>query len=155
MVDIIQERSEEIQIPEWLPIVPLNNAVLFPGATAPIAITSEEAVRAVELAAKGNRLFATSSIRHEPSKKDRKTFDHLYRIGTVALILRMMRGAEQATQLVVRGLHKIRILDFKIQNGIPWAQIEVVEEKNEKSTAIEALTRQVAEQAELLIQKAP
>lgn len=155
MVDIVQERSEEIQIPEWLPVVPLNNAVLFPGATAPIAITSEEAIRSVELAAKGNRLFATSSIQREPTKKDRKTLDHLYRVGTVALILRMMRGAEQATQLVVRGLHKIRILAYKTQNGIPWAQIEVVEEKNEKSTAIEALSRQVAEQAEMLIQKAP
>ncbi|MFB3789500.1 MAG: endopeptidase La, partial [bacterium] len=155
MVDIVQERSEEIQIPEWLPVVPLNNAVLFPGATAPIAITSEEAIRSVELAAKGNRLFATSSIRREPAKKDRKTLDHLYRVGTVALILRMMRGAEQATQLVVRGLHKIRILAYKNKNGIHWAQIEVVEEKNEKSIAIEALSRQVAEQAELLIQKAP
>ncbi|MBN2327703.1 MAG: endopeptidase La [Candidatus Omnitrophica bacterium] len=155
MTENFEERSDEMKIPKWLPIVPLNNAVLFPGATAPIAITNADAIRSVETAAKGSRLFAAISIRRDPNQSERKKYKHLYKIGTVALILRMMHGAEDVTQLVVRGLHKIRILSIKSENKIFWAQVEVIEEKAEESSTIEALSRQVAEQAELLIQKAP
>ncbi|MGC9326973.1 MAG: endopeptidase La [Candidatus Hinthialibacter sp.] len=155
MTENFEERSDELKIPEWLPIVPLNNAVLFPGATAPIAITNADAIRSVETAAKGSRLFAAVSIRRDPSSHDRKQYKHLYKIGTVALILRMMHGAEDVTQLVVRGLQKIRIRSIKSKNKIFWAQVEVIEEKPEEGSTIEALSRQVAEQAELLIQKAP
>ncbi len=155
MSDNIEEKSDEISIPEWLPIVPLNNAVLFPGATAPIAITNADAVRSVESAAKGSRLFAAISIKKDPTPAQRKKYKHLYSIGTVALILRMMHGAEDVTQLVVRGLHKIRILGIKQKDGIYLARVENIEEKPKESATIEALTRQVAEQAEMLIQKAP
>lgn len=155
MTENIEERSDEMSVPEWLPIVPLNNAVLFPGATAPIAITNADAIRSVEGAAKGSRLFAAIGIRRDPSSEDRKKYRHLYGIGTVALILRMMHGAEDVTQLVVRGLHKVRIHEIKYKKKIFWAKVETILEKTEEGATVEALTRQVAEQAELLIQKAP
>lgn len=152
---VVEEKKDEFQIPQWLPVVPLNNAVLFPGATAPIAVTSEDSIRSVEYAAKGNRMFVAVSIRKEPTKEERKSFNHLYQIGTVALILRMMRGVEQVTQLVVRGLIKVRILSIRKEDRIFMANIETIEEKAETNNTIEALVRQIAEQAELLIQKSP
>jgi ATP-dependent Lon protease len=156
MADIIvEEKKDDLQIPDWLPIVPLNNAVLFPGATAPIAVTSEDSIRSVEMSAKGNRMFAAVSIRKDISTDERKKFKHLYKIGTAALILRMMRGAEQVTQLVVRGLTKVRIVSVRKQGNVFMAKIEPVEEKSQDNNTIEALTRQIAEQAEILIQKSP
>lgn len=155
MTENLEERSDEMKVPEWLPIVPLNNAVLFPGATAPIAITNSDAIRSVETAAKGSRLFAAISIRRDQTPEERKKYKHLYDMGTVALILRMMHGAEDVTQLVVRGLHKMRIHEIKSESNVFWARVELIEEKSEEGPTIEALTRQVVEQAELLIQKAP
>ncbi len=155
MTENIEEHSDDMKIPEWMPIVPLNNAVLFPGATAPIAITNSDAIRSVESAAKSSRLFAAISIRKEPTQEDRKNYKHLYGVGTVALILRLMHGAEDVTQLVVRGLHKIRILETKKEKNIFLARVEVIEEKIQEGATVEAMIRQVAERAEMLIQKAP
>ena len=152
MVEFAQARTEDIPTPEWLPIVPLNNSVLFPGATAPIAISSEEANAAIEIAARGNRLFAAIAIK---DSEESPTYDNLYRIGTIAFILRMMRGADDVTQLVVRGIRKVRILDIKPKESIPWAQVEPIKEEKENSDTIEALMRQIAEKTELLIQKVP
>ncbi len=155
MTELIQEKSDDIQqIPQWLPVVPLNNAILFPGAAAPIAVSSDEASRAIEMAAKSNRLFAAIALKSENKKKN-KRFDHFYRIGTAAMILRMMRGSEETTQLVARGTHKIKVLAFREREGIPWAKVEIVEEKKVSSKEIDALTRQVAQMAETLIQRAP
>ena len=146
-------RQDEIQIPDWLPIVPLHNSVLFPGATAPIAVSSEDASRAIETSAKSNRLFAAVAIKNDEEEAESPA--DLYRIGTAAFILRMMRGAEEMTQLVARGLHKIRIKETKQRKGITWARIEVLYEETEMNNEIEALSRQVAQVAEDLIQKAP
>lgn len=149
-----KEKHDELVIPEWLPVVPLNNAVLFPGATAPIAVNNDEANRSVEAAAKGNRLFVAIAVK-DTVPEEELAFEHYYRIGTVAFIIRLMRGGEDSMQLVVRGIQKIRVLDFEMRSEIPYARIESVIEKKETSNQIEALMRQVAEQAELLIQKAP
>ncbi len=155
MTDIISGKSEEHKIPDWLPIVPLHNAVLFPGATAPITVTNRDAVRAVETASTGERIFAAISISREPDKSDKANYDYLYRTGTVALILRMIHEEGQGTQLVVQGLHKIRIERFKVTDKVPYAKVKVVREPLESTPNIQALTRRVTEKAEELIQKAP
>ncbi len=154
MSQVMQEKTDDVQIPEWLPVVPLNNALLFPGAAAPLAVTSEDAINAIELAAKSNRLFAAVAIKKEP-KKSSRSFQHLYEVGTVAQILRMMRGAEEMTQVVVRGVVKVRLLSIRQREGLPWAKVEVIEEEKESSKQIEAVMHQVAETAEMLIQRAP
>ncbi|MEW6235381.1 MAG: endopeptidase La [Candidatus Omnitrophota bacterium] len=154
MTEIVQEKIEEAKIPDWLPLVMLNNALLFPGAAAPIAVSSDEATRAIEIAAKSNRLFAAVAIREEP-KKNTRSYNHLYKVGSVGLILRMMRGAQDVTQLVARGLQKIRILSIQNRDGVPWAKVKTIEEDKQSSKKIDALTRQVAQMAEMLIQRAP
>ncbi|MDX9755645.1 MAG: LON peptidase substrate-binding domain-containing protein, partial [bacterium] len=117
MADFMQTKTEDIPTPEWLPVVCLNNAVLFPGATAPIAVTSEDANQAIEIAVRGNRLFAAVAIR-EP-EEDFDNYSHLYSVGTIAFVMRMMRGAEDMTQLVVRGVRKRNILELEIRDDVP------------------------------------
>ncbi|MDP8245776.1 MAG: endopeptidase La [Candidatus Hinthialibacter antarcticus] len=157
MNDIIEEKpdkQEAIQIPEWLPAVPLHNAVLFPGATAPIAISSEEAVQAIELAAKGNRLFAAVTSKADDTDPV-ESINEIYRIGTAAFIIRMMRGPEDVTQLVTRGVSKVKIHSLSMRDGIPWVKVSVIPEAVERSSAIEALMRQLAEREEELIRNSP
>lgn len=157
MNDIIEEKpdkQEAIKIPEWLPAVPLHNAVLFPGATAPIAISSEEAVQAVELAAKGNRLFAAVTSKADDTDPV-ESINEIYRVGTAAFIIRMMRGPEDVTQLVTRGVSKIKIHSLSMRDGIPWVKVSVIPEDIENSSAIEALMRQLADREEELIRNSP
>ncbi|MGI6454059.1 MAG: endopeptidase La [bacterium] len=147
--------KEEIIIPDWLPVVPLSNNVLFPGATAPLAVKSDDANQSVEVAAKGKRLFAAVAVKNDQADEEERTFHDYYKVGTASFIIRMMRGSDDMTQLVVRGIQKIQIHEFKYDNDVLLAQIEPIQESFEKSNQIEALMRQVSEQAEVLIQKAP
>ena len=157
MNDIIEEKPEKqeaIHIPDWLPAVPLHNAVLFPGATAPIAISSEEAVQAIELAAKGNRLFAAVTSKEDDTDPV-ESINEIYRTGTAAFIIRMMRGPEDVTQLVTRGVAKIKILSLSMRDGIPWVKISVIPEGYDRTSSIEALMRELAEREEELIRNSP
>ncbi len=157
MNDIIKEKSEKqeaIQIPDWLPAVPLHNAVLFPGATAPIAISSEEAVQAIELAAKGNRLFAAVTSKADDTDPI-ESINEIYRTATAAFIIRMMRGPEEVTQLVTRGVSKIKIQSLSMRDGIPWVKVKVIPEAVERNSKIEAIMRQLADREEELIRSAP
>ncbi|RJP19967.1 MAG: endopeptidase La [Candidatus Omnitrophota bacterium] len=151
-----QVKQDELEVPRWLPVVPLNNSVLFPGATVPIAVSNEETTKAVEIAIQGARFFVAVAIQRERTDADR-SFDHLFHTGTAAFILRMMRGGENITQLVIRGMHKLRIKQFEERDGVPWAEVEVIPEEEEggQSRTIQALMRQISEKAETLIQKSP
>ncbi|MBI1387604.1 MAG: endopeptidase La [bacterium] len=157
MNEILEEKplkSEAITIPEWLPAVPLHNAVLFPGATAPIAVSSENAAQAVELAAKGNRLFAAVTTKSDDPDEP-LSLKNVYRTGTAAFIIRMMRGPEEVTQLVTRGVNKVRITSVRHRNGIPWARVQVIPEEFNRTSTVEALMRQLADMEEQLIKKSP
>ncbi|MBZ0258164.1 endopeptidase La [bacterium] len=157
MNDIIEEKPEKqeaIHIPDWLPAVPLHNAVLFPGATAPIAISSEEAVQAIELAAKGNRLFAAVTSKEDDTDPV-ESINEIYRTGTAAFIIRMMRGPEDVTQLVTRGVSKVKIHSMSMRDGIPWVKVSVIPESYDRTSSIEALMRELAEREEELIRNSP
>ena len=147
--------KEEIIIPDWLPVVPLSNNVLFPGATAPLAVKSDDANQSVEVAAKGKRLFAAVAVKNDQADEEERTFHDYYKVGTASFIIRMMRGSDDMTQLVVAASRKFRYTNLKYDNDVLLAQIEPIQESFEKSNQIEALMRQVSEQAEVLIQKAP
>ena len=75
--------------PEFLPILPLRNTVLFPGVIIPITIGRDKSVKLIKEADKGNKMIGVVSQKHidieTPEQKD------LNKIGTIANILKMLK----------------------------------------------------------------
>lgn len=103
-------------IPDELPILPLRNTVLFPGVIVPISIGREKSMKLIKDVQKSKGyLGAVSQIDYkidEPSPGD------LYRIGTVARIIKVLEMPDNSTSVIIQG--KKRFAWNKITSEDPY-----------------------------------
>lgn len=148
----------DVKIPEdALIIIPVREMVLFPGAIAPIAIARPKSVAAAQQALREQRpvgiVLQRSPETEEPGPDD------LYRVATIANIVRYITAPDGTHHIVCQGVQRARILDFLPGTPLPAARIQQIPEPTTSSPEIEAralnLQRQAIEAIELLPQAPP
>ncbi|NWF58771.1 MAG: endopeptidase La [Fischerella sp.] len=131
------------KIPDALPVLPLINTVIVPMAVAPIVVGQERSVKLVDEVMRTNRLVALVAQRHLEARPAGP--DDIYRVGTAAIIHRLLRLPDGTLQLVVQGLERIRILDFLQTEPFLVARVEKSPEQVTVGTELEALRRTLGE----------
>jgi len=134
-------------------IIPLRNAVLFPGIMSPVTIGRPSSVAAAQEAARSERRVGFL-LQRDPQKND-LTPDDLHWVGTAGQVVRYITGTEGAHHLVIQGQSRFRVLEFL--NGWPFmvARVSLVEIAEETSPEIEARFIQLKERAIEAIQLLP
>ena len=149
--------DQSVSIPQdALIIVAVRNTVLFPGMIAPITLGQPKAIAAAQQAVRQQRqigiLLQRDAELNEPGADD------LYRVGTVANIIRYITGPDDGHHVICQGVQRIRVLDFLPGSPFPAARVLNISEPTTTSPEIEArflnLQRQAVEAAELLPQPA-
>lgn len=149
--------GQSVAIPaDALIIVAVRNTILFPGMVAPITLGRPQAIAAAQQAVREQRqigfLLQRDAELNEPGTDD------LYRVGTVANIIRYLTGPDDTHHVVCQGIQRIRVLDFLPGTPFPAARVLNIAEPTTSSPEIEArflnLQRQAIEAAELLPQPA-
>ena len=127
-----------------LVIVPLRNAVLFPGVMSPITIGRAPSVAAAQEAVRGEKPVGFL-LQRDPEKKD-LTPDDLHWVGTVGQVVRYLTN-EGTHHLVVQGQSRFRVLEFL--DGWPFlvARVAIIETPDEVTADIEARFLQLKERA--------
>lgn len=152
------QTNTDVKIPEdALIIIPVREMVLFPGAIAPIAIARPKSVAAAQQALREQRpigiVLQRSPETEEPGPDD------LYRVATIANIVRYITAPDGTHHIVCQGVQRARILDFLPGSPFPAARIQQIPEPTTSSPEIEAralnLQRQAIEAVELLPQAPP
>jgi len=128
-----------------LVIIPLRNAVLFPGALSPITVGRSASIAAAQEAVKGE-LRAGFLLQRDPQKAEVAPSD-LYWVGTAGPIARYITAQEGAHHLVVQGESRFRVLEFL--DGWPFlvARVAMVEQPQTQGPEVEARFLQLKEQA--------
>jgi ATP-dependent Lon protease len=101
---------------DMLIIIPMRNLVLFPGTVVPVAISRERSLAAAQEAVRSGRKLGFL-LQHDPELQS-PSGDDLYKVGTVANIVRYVTGQDGTHHLVVQGEQRFRVLDF--QSGLPY-----------------------------------
>jgi len=120
-------RSEDqLKIPDKLPVLPLRDLVLYPFIIVPLSVSRARSISAVDHALAGNRMILLSAQRlkdvEKPGSKD------LYRIGTVAVIMRMLKLPDNRIRVLVQGVSRARIQDLTEGKEFSQATIEKIPE---------------------------
>ena len=138
-------------------IVPVRNTVLLPGVVIPITIGRAKSIAAAQQAVREQRPIGIL-LQRDPELSEPGP-DDLYRVGTMANIVRYVTGPDDSHHLVCQGVQRIRILDYLPGTPFPVARVLHVPEPTTTSPEIEArflnLQRQAIEAAELLPQAPP
>jgi len=142
-IDATDAIEQQLQIPEHLPVLPLRDIVIYPFMIVPLFVSRERSIRAVDEALGENRMILLVSQRdldkEEPAAHD------LYDIGTVAVIMRMLKLPDGRIRVLVQGLARARIESVDLSGEFLRAKLQVVKEAlaPERSLEVEALIRNV------------
>src|SRR6266850_1959848 len=136
-----------------LPVLPLRDAVLFPGVASPIGAGRPATLRAIEAALKNpdRKVFAVA----QKENLDQVTPGVLYTTGTIARISQVQRNLG-GVQLILQGESRGTAVHYSETNGYLEATVREAEDLpplNEKDAAFVALHREVRERAAELGQK--
>jgi ATP-dependent Lon protease len=139
------------EIPAVLPLLPVRDIVIFPYMTLPLFVGREGSVAAVEEAlARDRHIFLATQ--KDPSVEEPKVED-LYRTGTVAMIMRMLKLPDGRLKILIQGVVKGRILEFMESRPAVRVRIERIVEPpvKEGSLEVEALMRASREKIEKIL----
>ena len=94
-------------LPESVPILPLRNAVLFPGVVIPISATRDKSVKLIKYANSKNKLIGVVS--QKDSAVSDPTINEINKIGTVAKILRVLQMPDGNLTIIIQGKKRFSI----------------------------------------------
>jgi ATP-dependent Lon protease len=132
-----------MQIPPELPALPLRDIVIYPFMIVPLFVSRDKSIKAVEEALKDNRMIVLVSQKdvnkEEPAQED------LYEVGTVAIIMRMLKLPDGRIRILIQGLSRTRIDKVDSSGDHVKLNITPISEPlaPEGSLEVEALVRNV------------
>ena len=145
-------RSESApDLPSRLPVLPVRDVVIFNYTILPLFVGREASVQAVEAALQSNRYMLILTQKDEHT--DKPTPDDLHKIGTVVMIMRMLKLPDGRLKLLVQGVSRARALAVIDDKNYLEAEIEALPEQEHfaQSVAVEALMRSAREQSERIL----
>ena len=149
-----QEVSQQA-IPQILPILPLRNTVLFPGVVAPINIGRDASLQLMNDANDTDKTIGIVAQLNEDTETP--TSNDLYKLGTVARILRIFKLPDGNATIIIQGKKRFQI-DHIVEEK-PYIKAAITEvpdikpEPNDKE--FEATIESVREMAIKSIQEHP
>ncbi|MEW6418098.1 MAG: endopeptidase La [Nitrospirota bacterium] len=151
VVDVEQKADKEIEIPDNLPVLPVRDIVVFPYMILPLFVGREMSIKAIEHSLNTNRMVLLLTQKdlniENPSPED------LYSVGTIGLVMRMLKLPDGRVKILVQGLTKARALNYSQIEPFFKANIEKISEQKPPTLTIEneAQIRTIKEQLEKVV----
>ncbi len=124
-------------LPEDLPILPLKNAVLFPGVVIPITVGRQKSIRLVKRAYRTNKVIGVVAQKNQEVEDPKEK--EIYSVGTVAKILKMLVLPDGNTTIIIQGKKRMKIKQIVQENPYITAKIDLLEENFEEDEDQETL----------------
>ena len=101
---------QTLTIPNTLPLIPVRDIVVFPYMVLPLFVGRDLSIKAIEAALTGDRMvFLATQKSHET---DTPEPDDIFAVGTVGVIMRMLKLPDERVKILVQGITKGRITDY-------------------------------------------
>lgn len=138
-------------LPTELPVLPLRQFVAFPFMVLPLFVARDRSIAAVDDALAGDRMLLLVSQRDASQSEPEP--DDLYRVGTVAMVLRSMHLSDGRVKVLLQCLRKVRIDSFIEHEGSNWVNVTPVDHDGDSSWTAEgeAIVRAVRSRVEELL----
>ncbi|MGH7404747.1 MAG: endopeptidase La [Candidatus Methylomirabilales bacterium] len=138
--------GSERKIPETVPVLPVRDMVVYPFMILPLYVGREKSIRAVEEALSRDRLILL--VAQKDAEVEDPNFQEIYPVGTVTMIMRVLKMPDGRVKILVQGLARTRILEFLRKEPYFEARIAEIldDEVSTMGVELEALIRTVKEQ---------
>ena len=134
--DVDMKKSE---LPKQLPILPLRNTVLFPGVILPITVGREKSIRLVNDIYKKDKIIGT--VAQKDGSINEPEEDDMYRLGTVAHILKVLEMPDGSTSVIIQGRQRFELNEMVQAEPYHKAKVTLLKDKkpSDKTREFEAI----------------
>ena len=133
-----------------LPLLPLRDVVVYPHMVIPLFVGREKSIEALEAAMAGDKQILLLAQRN-PADDDPGE-DALYRMGTVATVLQLLKLPDGTVKVLVEGEQRGAIEKFIEVDGHCRAEVQLLDESEVAERESEVFTRSLLSQFEQYVQ---
>jgi len=145
------DAAQRPEIPSVMPVLPVRDIVVFNYMILPLFVGREKSVKAVDAALSGDRYILILSQKDETV--DNPGPDDMYQVGTVGMIMRMLKMPDGRLKVLVQGLSRAKVKRFVAAEPFHLAEVEPLAEAEpvELTPEQEALVRSSRELSEKIL----
>ncbi len=146
------EGQPSMEIPTRLPLLAVRDIVVFNYMIIPLFVGREKSIKAIESAINENQRYIFIATQKDEKVEDPKIED-VYEIGTIAIIMRMLKMPDGKLKILVQGLSRAKIKQSVQESPFHMVEVEVIQEQpvTDYSAQVEAQMRTAREQSEKII----
>ena len=131
---------------QTIPVVPAIDVIVFPHMIVPLLVVDERIIQGVNQALSGQKLVLLLSAKsYDDEQSQEIETDNLYKIGTVASIMRVINVPEGGVKILIQGMCRAAVETIQTSDGILTANIKAVEFSNEEDEETVALVKNIKE----------
>lgn len=158
-IPLLSSEDEEIMnaedVPEELALLPLRNAVLFPGVVIPITVGRDKSIRLVKEAYRKEKIIGV--IAQKDATVEDPTMDDLHDVGTVAQIIKTLQMPDGNTTVIIQGKKRFKLLEITREEPYFKARVTPYEETVQvvNDNKFDALIQSIKDLSIQIIDKSP
>ncbi len=135
--------DQQLAIPDLLPVLPLQDVVVFPYMIVPLFVNRDRSARAVDQSLAENRMILLVS--QKGVGVDDPKAEELHQFGTVSVIMRMLKLPDGRVRILVQGLSRAKVEYYDESQPYLVAKVQPQTEPQvpPDSPELEALVRNV------------
>ncbi len=128
-------------VSQTFPVLPLRDIVVFPHMIVPLFVGREKSIRALEEVMR-NDTFILLATQENASDDDPAT-DSIYKIGTLASVLQLLKLPDGTVKVLVEGISRAKVSHYTDRADLYEAEAVALEEETGSKVEAEALGRSV------------
>lgn len=148
------DAQNQEDIPDNLPVLALKNTVLFPNNIIPITVGRDKSIKAINKAYDTDRLVAV--ISQKKMSVENPTVDDLFKIGTVAKILKLLKMPDGTLTAILQGRSRCELQQMISEDPFMIGNVKILSNSEpEETLEFKALIASVEDLSQQIINLSP
>ena len=149
----LHEDDHRLKLPSVVGILPIRNAVAYPGTVMPLAIGRDRS-KALLAETRPNETVIGLVTQHNP-ETNRPGFDDVYSVGTAASVLKVLKMPQGSIHIVVHGIARFKIKERIATKPYLKARVELLKVTAKMTKKLQALIVSVRQAANRVVALSP
>lgn len=149
----LRSDNHELKLPEVIGILPLRNAVAYPGTVTPLAIGRERSKALLADSQSSESIIGLVTQRN--AQTDKPSFGELYSVGTTAAVLKVIKMPQGSINVIVHGIARFKIMEPLATEPYLKARVQALNVKAHMTKRLQALIVSVRQTANRVIALSP
>ncbi len=140
-------------IPEVLAILPLRGVVAYPMMWLPLTVGQPRSIRLVDDVVVKKQMIGL--VASQNPEVEQPGPDQIYRVGSAAVVHRMIKAPDGTVRMIVQCIERIRIKEYIQEEPYLMARVEAAPDIVEETVEVEALSRNALELFRQMVSLSP